>query len=120
MIGVEQLASPTPRIGVVLTGGGARAAYQVGVLRAAAQIRRGHLDAFAVSASSYTSGMHVTFYDAKGDVPPWTRSQRVAVRCRVGVRHLLASSAIPFLFPAAEIELGAGIEWFGDGSMRQS
>src|SRR6266513_1284979 len=40
MIGVEQLASPTPRIGVVLTGGGARAAYQVGVLRAVAQIRR--------------------------------------------------------------------------------
>ena len=83
-------------------------------------MRGGHLDALAVSGSSYTSGTHVTFYDARDDIQPWTRSQRIAVRCSIGVDHLLASSALPFLFPATALKLGDGTEWFGDGSMRQS
>jgi NTE family protein len=40
----------------------------------------GHLQALAVTASSYSSGTHVTFYDSVQDIVPWTRSQRVAVR----------------------------------------
>ena len=56
----------------------------------------GHLHALAITASSYGSGLHVTFYDAESEIVPWTRSQRLAVRAPITVAHLLASSAIPF------------------------
>ena len=83
-------------------------------------MHEGHVHALAVSASSYGSGMHVTFYDAVKDVVPWSRSQRLAVRCDIDVPHLLASAAIPFVFPAVPLVLSGHIEYFGDGSMRQS
>ena len=80
----------------------------------------GHLQALAVTASSYSSGEHVTFYEALRPITAWTRSQRLATPCRITTQHLLASSAIPFVFPAAAIELAGRAEWFGDGSMRQT
>ena len=80
----------------------------------------GHLKALAVTASSYGSGLHVTFYDALADIVPWTRSQRIAVRTPIGVQHLLASSAIPFVFPAVALDIGGHVEYCGDGSMRQA
>ena len=80
----------------------------------------GHLKALAVSASGYGSGLHVTFYDTSADTLPWNRSQRVAVRQPITIDHLLASSAIPFVFPAVELGLNGRHEYFGDGSMRQS
>lgn len=83
-------------------------------------IQDGHLKALAVSASSYTSGEHVTFYNASEEVPGWVRSQRRAVRAHIGLPHLLASSAIPFLFPAKSLTIDGQPEWFGDGSMRQA
>ncbi|HEY2928670.1 patatin-like phospholipase family protein [Piscinibacter sp.] len=83
-------------------------------------MRDGQLQALAITASSYGSGMHVTFYDAVKDIVPWTRSQRIAVRSAIDVPHLLASSAIPFVFPAVPLNLEGHIEYFGDGSMRQS
>jgi NTE family protein len=81
---------------------------------------QGHLQALAISASSYSSGLHVTFYDAVRDLQPWTRSQRIAVRSRLTPAHLLASAAIPFVFPAVPLELQGRCEYFGDGSMRQT
>jgi NTE family protein len=87
--------------------------------RLPALMRDGHLSALAVSASSYTSGLHVTFFDASGPIVPWTRSQRLAVRTPLSKAHLLASAAIPFVFPAASLELDGQLEYFGDGSMRQ-
>ena len=83
-------------------------------------MREGHLQALAVSASSYGSGLHVTFYDALADIQPWTRSQRIAVRDAISVPHLLASSAIPFVFPPVPLTLGGHTEYCGDGSMRQA
>lgn len=88
--------------------------------RLPALMRRGHLAALAVSASSYTSGEHVTFYQCARAIEPWSRPQRVAVRGRLTVPHLLASSAIPFLFPATELLYEGLPEYFGDGSMRQT
>lgn len=212
--------TPTPRIGIVLTGGGARAAYQVGVLRAIADlvprdvanpfpiicgtsagavnavalaadasnyrravlrlqavwknfrpehvyradlpgvlknstrwmiaaatggrgrepvalldnaplrelltqrieyaaiqraIEAGHLDALALTCSGYSSGQSVTFYQGAQGVRPWRRARRIGVPTAIGIEHLLASSALPFIFPAVHINR----EYFGDGSMRQ-
>jgi len=80
--------------------------------------RRGFIkieDTVAVTASGYASGDSVSFYQGGGGVAPWRRAQRMGSRVRLGVEHLMASSAIPFVFPAQRIHR----EYFGDGSMRQ-
>ena len=78
------------------------------------------LHAVAVTASSYTTGEHFTFYDAAQPIAPWERPQRVAVQGPLSHAHLLASSAIPFVFPATALPLAGVSHWFGDGSMRQT
>lgn len=83
-------------------------------------VRQGHLQALAVTASSYSSGDHVTFFEGDKRLMPWVRSQRLAVRDKITHAHLLASSAIPFVFPATELHIKGHTEYFGDGSMRQS
>ena len=83
-------------------------------------LEQGHLQALAVTASSYSSGEHYTFYEAARPVTPWERSLRVAVQGRLTHEHLLASSAIPFVFPATRIASAGEGGWFGDGSMRQT
>jgi NTE family protein len=83
-------------------------------------IRNGHMQALAITASSYSSGDHVTFFEGDKRLMPWIRSQRLAVRDRITHEHLLASSAIPFVFPATELHINGHNEYFGDGSMRQS
>jgi NTE family protein len=83
-------------------------------------IAQGHLHALAVTASSYTTGEHTTFFDGAADIDAWTRSQRFGVRETITYQHLLASSAIPFVFPAKALPVNGIAEYFGDGSMRQS
>ncbi|GAB2916549.1 patatin-like phospholipase family protein [Paralcaligenes ginsengisoli] len=79
----------------------------------------GHLEALAITASGYTSGEHLTFYQSHRTIQPWRRSLRRAVPCNIDVTHLMASSSIPFIFPAEAMSLGSQVEWCGDGSMRQ-
>lgn len=79
-----------------------------------------HLRALALTGSSYTSGQHVTFFQTHHPVVPWLREQRMAVQTQLTLSHLMASSAIPFIFPAEPLPLDGMEEWFGDGSMRQS
>lgn len=83
-------------------------------------IRKGVVRALGVTASSYSSGDHVTFFEGAKGLVPWVRSQRLAVRDKITHAHLLASSAIPFVFPATALPMGNRTEYFGDGSMRQS
>jgi NTE family protein len=78
------------------------------------------LHALAVTASSYTGGEHFTFYWSREKVPTWVREQRVAVPSAITHTHLLASSAIPFVFPAQHLEVEGVPGWFGDGSMRNT
>ncbi len=75
----------------------------------------GHLRAVSVSASGYSSGQNLAFYQGASSLRPWRRAQRIGVPTMLNTRHLLATSAIPFVFPAVRINR----EYFGDGSMRQ-
>ena len=78
-------------------------------------IDAGHLHALSITASGYSSGCSVTFYQGVADIPPWKRAHRLGIPAKIEPKHLLASSAIPFIFPAVLINR----EHFGDGSMRQ-
>jgi NTE family protein len=78
-------------------------------------IANGALHALSISASGYESGDNINFFQGHADAQPWRRVQRIGIRSKIGVDHLLASSAIPFIFPATKIHR----EFFGDGSMRQ-
>ncbi|OJB05632.1 patatin-like phospholipase family protein, partial [Burkholderia ubonensis] len=77
------------------------------------------LHALAVTALSYSSGRHLTFYQAAEPIQAWRRAQRTARLVDLSASHLLASSAIPFVFPAVPLVLDGQIEYFGDGSIRQ-
>ncbi|KQP17480.1 patatin-like phospholipase family protein [Pseudorhodoferax sp. Leaf265] len=88
--------------------------------RLPALLRAGHLQALAITASSYSAGDHCTFYQSAVPMEPWLRSQRRAVPGPISHAHLLASSAIPFVFPATPIGPLDDAEYFGDGSMRQA
>jgi NTE family protein len=80
------------------------------------------LHALAVTASSYTSGVHWTFCHTAHDerTKPWTRPGRRAELGPITIEHLVASSAIPLIFPATPLWVDGGREFFGDGSMRQT
>ncbi len=78
------------------------------------------LSALAVTASCYGTGRHITFYCSGQPVAPWERPQRRAVQGYLTYDHLLASSAIPFIFPARRLMHDGASTWFGDGSMRQT
>jgi NTE family protein len=78
-------------------------------------IARGHLRAFALCATSYNSGNSVAFYDGIDAIRDWSRVQRLGCRADFNLDHLMASVAIPLLFPPMRI----GNDYFGDGAMRQ-
>ena len=78
------------------------------------------LHGLAVTASRYSTGEHVTFYSMDKPVVPWLRQQRIAVPTAISHAHLLASSAIPFIFPPTQVDGEGRAGWYGDGSMRQT
>jgi len=78
-------------------------------------IERGHLRAFALCSTSYSSGHSVSFYDGIDSINDWSRVGRIGRRTEVGIDHIMASAAIPLLFPPMRI----GDDYFGDGAMRQ-
>jgi len=80
------------------------------------------LHALAVTASSYSSGVHWTFCQTSSlwPVESWSRPGRRADLQPITIEHLMASSALPFIFPATPLWVDGRCEYFGDGSMRQS
>ena len=80
-----------------------------------AQVRSGMLRALAINATSYTTGHAVTFYEGAPDLLPWRRTRRRGEPCKIHIDHLLASTAIPFVFPGERV----GDDFFADGSVRQ-
>lgn len=83
--------------------------------RIAPNIAQGHLRAVGLTASAYSTGRNVCFYQGAADIMPWQRVRRLGMSTPLSINHIMASLALPFLFPA--IRLGG--EYYGDGSMRQ-
>lgn len=84
-------------------------------------LRSNTIDALAVTGSSYTSGVHWTFCHtaSRSEFQGWSRPGRRAEYQPLNIDHLMASSALPFLFPATALKVDGRDEFFGDGSMRQ-
>ena len=78
-------------------------------------IEAGALYALSVTASGYTSGQSVSFFQGVPGLAGWQRARRIGVPEMIDIDHLMASSALPFIFPAVPLRR----EFFGDGSMRQ-
>jgi NTE family protein len=75
----------------------------------------GSLYAVCVTASGYTSGQSVSFFQGGSGLEGWERNQRIGAAVPLNLDLLLASAALPFIFPAVKVHR----EYFGDGSMRQ-
>jgi NTE family protein len=78
-------------------------------------IMRGYLSSVAVTASSYSSGDSISFYQSDGNTPNWLRARRRGEVSQLNTQHLMASAAIPMIFPSAKIKN----QHFGDGSIHQ-
>ena len=81
-----------------------------------ASLRAGWLRALALTGSSYTTGQSITWVQTREDcaMPAWERPLRKSCLCPIRVDHVMASAALPFFFPAIQVD-GA---WFGDGGIR--
>lgn len=79
-------------------------------------VARRKLRAVAITAFAYQSGQAVTFYQGRGNIDPWMRHRRHGLPARLRIEHLMASSAIPLLFPPVRLNN----EYFGDGAVRQA
>ena len=75
----------------------------------------GEIESLGITASAYGAGRSVVFYNTLQNIKPWQRSRRVGEPGEITVDHLMASSAIPFVFSAIRL----GNDYYGDGSMRQ-
>jgi NTE family protein len=78
-------------------------------------IDSGALYAACVTASGYTTGQSVSFFQGGSGLEGWERNQRIGAAVTLKLEYLLASAALPFIFPAVKVHR----EYFGDGSMRQ-
>lgn len=89
---------------------------QLPFARIGAHIAARSLHAACVTTFSYTTGRSVTFFEGAPGQTPWTRADRLGVATRLSAAHLLASSAIPFVFEPVVVDG----DYYGDGSMRQT
>ncbi|MCC5855330.1 MAG: patatin-like phospholipase family protein [Idiomarina sp.] len=78
-------------------------------------IHNGFLRAVSVTASCYNNGESVSFYEGVSQYKDWRRAKRCGIRARLTSEHLMASAAIPLVFPAIELQH----KYYGDGSIHQ-
>ena len=75
-------------------------------------VEAGVLQALALSATTYSGGRHTVFFEGVPELAEWRRASRVGRRTRLGAEHLMASVAIPLLFPSVRIDEGCVIDFF--------
>ncbi|MGH8162368.1 MAG: patatin-like phospholipase family protein [Gammaproteobacteria bacterium] len=78
-------------------------------------IDNGALRGLGITTAGYASERSLTWYQANREVQPWWRERREGRPATMTLEHIMASLALPIIFPAARI----GDEWCGDGSTRQ-
>ncbi|MBO2625277.1 MULTISPECIES: patatin-like phospholipase family protein [Shewanella] len=78
-------------------------------------IRGGSLMALSIDTSCYNSSRSVTFFQAHKELENWQRARRSGERTRLHTEHLMASSAIPLVFPSIKLSQS----YYGDGSVHQ-
>ncbi len=78
-------------------------------------IDNGRLRAVSVTAMAYSSGESVSFFQGHPDIEGWRKFHRIGLPSLLTLDHLMASSAIPGIFPTVKI----GREYYGDGAIRQ-
>lgn len=76
-------------------------------------LERGRLDAFALTTLDYGTGRTVTWCEGRS-IATWERPNRISRETRICIDHVLASAALPLLFPAVKLD-GS---WYGDGGIR--
>jgi NTE family protein len=76
----------------------------------------GHLRALVLTATDLHTATGVIFVQDGTDRPLWQQARRRVERAQIGIDHVMASSAIPLLFPPVPLE----DRWFGDGSIRNT
>ena len=81
-----------------------------------ANIDAGRLRTAALSATAIDSGRSVTFIQGRSDESAWEGPQHAGLRTPLQLEHVMASAAIPILFPAVPL-IG---EFFCDGSVGQA
>lgn len=72
------------------------------------------IDALTVTTTEYGTGKAVIFLESHHKHLTWNRVQRESRNVQLTIQHIVASAAIPMLFPAIPID---GV-YYGDGSMR--
>lgn len=77
-------------------------------------IKNDHLKALAITAIDYQSSIAITFVEENSNAKMWSRAKRQAERTVISAEHIMASSAIPILFPPIKV----GPRYFGDGCVR--
>ncbi len=82
-------------------------------------IRSGRLHAFGLTATDYATGRSVTWVQGT-HFRPWDLPKRQSVAARITVEHVMASAALPFIFPAVRVDAAEGTRtaWYGDGGIR--
>ncbi|MDX1502761.1 MAG: patatin-like phospholipase family protein [Thermoanaerobaculia bacterium] len=76
-------------------------------------IDSGRLTALALSTVNYATGQTVTWVQGS-EIQDWERPNRLGVQTQINTDHIMASAALPLLFPAVRI----GDAWYGDGGIR--
>lgn len=89
---------------------------EIDLSRLPAHFDSGTLRGVAVSATNYLTGTTVTFFDGVRALTPWARHNRISVRERLTIDHVLASTAIPVFFPPVSIDGRV----YGDGGIRMT
>jgi NTE family protein len=91
---------------------GADSAGPAGLAGIRRSIEAGKLEAIGLMTTNYATGQSITWVQGSGE-PMWERPQRKSISCELGIEHIMASCALPLLFPAVRI----GEQWHGDGGI---
>ncbi len=79
-------------------------------------IKEKHYSALAITAVDYQTSNSITFVQGQDDLPTWNKARKISEKANITADHILASSAIPLLFPPVKVDQ----RWFGDGCVRNN